>query len=288
MAEQTPQQPQGDTLQQDLTAALQTYLAYWPQFLAVVAVALALAGIYSYASRQQEAAELAAWKDLAAARLKAEDDADFAERLAALRREHTGARAVAFARLDEMQVRFDAGELVDARQAAEGFLQQHPQHYFAPQARLEYARLLEWEGKWQAAREEYEAVNRSPREDLAPEAQLGIARCLEQEQRRDEARQAYINLKDRAFEQGWPDAVRTTANLRLVALGGQAAPAEDAPDAPEETDAAEEAEEAEEAGAAEEADAAAEAAAGTETTETPGAPAAEKPEAGVDEAEPDR
>ncbi|MFW5856846.1 MAG: tetratricopeptide repeat protein [Planctomycetota bacterium] len=208
--------------------------ALWPKALAILVILLAVTGLYKYVSGLQRAAEEEAWTAFARAEMETSRTPEkLPARLLAALDEHPDADARFYAQMRLIPAYFSDKNLADARDAAERFLQAHPAHTFAPQVRCDYARLLEWEGNWKGALEQYEAVLGAEAAYLEPEAYFGLARCHEQMNRTADAEALYIRIRDLAVERSWPAFVRDAATLRLIALvdaernlaSGDAAPA---------------------------------------------------------------
>lgn len=218
MAETAPSGPVGTAPAEETeSTGLQRVLSYWRSVVGLLIALLIIAAIYSYASSQQEAAEMEAWKAIAVA-LQTEDKEVLARGLREAVEKHPSARAVFYARLRLISGAYEGDDLSAAKAAAAEFVRAHPDNPFAPQARVAYAKLLEWDGSWTAAREEYEAVIASGKRYLMPDARLGLARCLEQENRLAEAREAYLRVRTLGREERWPRRIVSAARLRLIAL----------------------------------------------------------------------
>ncbi|MBN1257015.1 MAG: tetratricopeptide repeat protein [Planctomycetes bacterium] len=216
-------------------------LELWPKLLMAVMALVVVIGIYTYMKHAQEMAEQQTWKAIAQTELQTET-ANLPAALEKVIQENQGTNATFYANIEILRGRFDAGEIAPAKAAAEKFLQEHADNYFAPQIRLEYARLLEYDKKYSEARAEYEQVIADGKPYLQPEALLGNARCYELEGRLNEARISYLRIKELAANNYWPRLALMTANLRLLALENpmttlEAAPIETSSEAVPELDA---------------------------------------------------
>ncbi|MFH0910834.1 MAG: hypothetical protein V1918_04945 [Planctomycetota bacterium] len=200
--------------QEAVSRSVDLVAAHWRTVAAVAAVSLLAVGAYAYANYRQEQAEDRAW----AAMALAHQAANPALALDKVVRENPAARAVAFAEMESLRAHFELGEIAQARQAAETFLKSFPRHPFAPQVRADYARLLEWDARWDEAKRAYEAVIDSGLIYLQPEAYLGRARCTEELGALDAARSEYLTIQARGREERWPPRIVSTADFRLLAL----------------------------------------------------------------------
>jgi predicted negative regulator of RcsB-dependent stress response len=200
MPESNPYQTEENEKKDFLTENIEKIISKWKEISFVLIAFIVVAGIYSSVLSSKEKKEKKAWKEVAKAALGTDAKGD----LGKVVKDYPKSNAANYARIQLIKRHFDDKEITKARLIATDFLKNDPDSIFAPQVRVEYAKLLEWEGKWSAARDEYEKVikaNNAPY--IMPEALVGKARCLEQENLRDKAKEAYEKAietfeKDRA------------------------------------------------------------------------------------------
>ena len=246
MPDMHPETPVTHSAEDRVRNRIDTVLAFWREGIAVASVVVIVCLAYAFIEHRTAQSEREAALSLATAYLieNADDRRAAIEKVAV---QHPGTAAAAESRLTLMSILFqDAGKdksKVDASRAiCETFLRESPDHFFAAQVRCEYARLLEWDGKFAEALKQYETAKNGP-SYLRPEALLGIGRCQEALNNRDAARAAYNEVlalqNETRFqsEQSYGRAMPATkaARYRLFALSEGTVPLPDAKLVPPET-----------------------------------------------------
>ncbi|MHC4872470.1 MAG: tetratricopeptide repeat protein [Planctomycetota bacterium] len=197
-----------------VTKKIEEIASKWREIAYTAVAILVVVSIYGIIVSQQEKAEKEAWKVTAQA-LQSDKSKD---ELGKVIKDYQGTEAVTYATLQLIKKHFDDNESTKARLLAKDFLNKHPDDYFAPQIRIEYGRLLEWEGKWEAAMQEYVKIKTGY---LLADSMLGKARCLEQLNRLEEAKAEYKRIISTSNSQGWWQTTRNikeTASFRLAAI----------------------------------------------------------------------
>ncbi len=206
---------QEEIIEKDIvTKSVEKVALAWKQIIFLAVVLIFGVAIYAIVKNQQHTAEKIAWKTTAQAMLSK----DVQKELEKTIREFPNTEAATYATLQLIKINFDANEITKARVIAKDFLSKKPTNYFAPQIRVEYARLLEWEGKWEMAKDEYTKISNGY---LLPESMMGKARCLEQLNKLEQAKVEYKKIISKRKQEGWWQTtknIKKTASFRLAAI----------------------------------------------------------------------
>lgn len=200
----------------------------------IIAAAVILVGVmlvYGIATSIQQQAEDRAQ----AAFFKVEFDnantpsLDLAKEMAAARVKHAGTKAVAYAHLRELNEYLQRNDYEKADASAREFLKEFPDHMFAPEVKLNRAKILMYKGDTAGATAIITGLKGLGLSWLEPQLKLTEAQCLElkaeeakgtqnYQKQLEKIRDMYTDIKTFGQNRGWPAHIISQAEFALIIM----------------------------------------------------------------------
>lgn len=218
-SQQTPEFAQKESWER----ALDQVKSYWREIALVGGLLLVALLLLGHVRDAREKGNVAAWNAMAASMMATggQDSQDQAlEALTKAAAANADSSAVFYAYMKEVALlgeKDDDESLAKAVEAGKRFLTKYPGQYFAPQVRLDLAKLLLRQSKFADARRELETAERAGNKYLAPEILLVRAQSLSGEGRSEEAAQQYRMLLQLASDYA-PGHIIDAARVALAEL----------------------------------------------------------------------